>query len=1091
MQGDRVWRIATVDSLAVQCLARELALPLPLARVLAARGWREPADALAFLSDDSLPGPAGLPDLEPALARITAAVDRGERITVYGDYDADGVTSTALMCRVLRRLGANVDYYIPSRLEEGYGLNAGAMQEIAARGTRLVITVDCGISAVAEVAEATRLGLEVIITDHHTPQPELPAALALINPKLPSSHYPLAELAGVGVAYKVAQGLIGDTAADYLDLVAVGTVADVVPLMGENRTLVRAGLKLLAASGNVGLQALCAAAGVELADISAERVAFGLAPRLNAAGRLGDSRTGVELLLTDDPAVARQLAGDLDRGNRERQKIEQTILDQAVELAERSVDRERDRIVVLAGDGWHHGIIGIVASKISERYGLPAILLCRDGDVARGSARSTPELNMFEALTGCRDLLDHYGGHALAAGLTLPAARVDELRRRLNQLAWQAYGETMPQQVLNIDAEATPEELTLDLVTALRQLEPFGEGNGQPLFVCRGLSVVEARSVGSRNDHLKLRLRARDRRKEDLDGIGFGLGGLAAKCEPGAVFDIALVPERNLWNGRERLQLRIVDMLPAGSQRAGAIISLQGDGLKAALDETAAVGEARAAAARGAGSGADRPASAEASALVEELFAQASELLYDDVYRHIAARQQFFTKVAGVTFAGRQAAVADCSEGERLIMRRQPDNPVDANAIALLRSDGRQVGFLNARLARNLAPLIDAGAAYDVTVSQRTGGDSGRSFGLNILIERREELAAGGDPGLLAGRLRDELARLQPAERNERIRRQLLGDHTYRDKQLEAVAALEAGASPLVIMGTGRGKSVIFQTVAARRALTPGAVRRVTIVVYPLRALVNDQYEKMRQRLGALGLRVLKANGSLAAGEKERALAAIMSGDVDVILTTPEYIEYHADKFRRLAEAIALFVVDECHHVAMSTLSHRPSYRRLDCILDQLGWPQRLAVTATAGDSVAADITALLRLDRLLIDPHVRANLELIDRRNRPDRDATLADIVRTGDKTIIYVNSRAQATRLAEDLRRRIPELRNEILFYHAGMTDTQRQAVERYFAGGLLRCVVSTSAFGEGVDITDIRNVVHYHLTFNQTEFNQESGG
>lgn len=1089
LRGERIWRVAAADAAAAQGLARELGLPLPLARVLAARGFGEPSAALAFLTDNSLPGPAGLPDLDRARDRIEEAIGRGERITVYGDYDVDGATSTALMYSVLRRLGAVVDWYIPNRLEEGYGLNAAAIDEIAARGTRLLVTVDCGISAAAEVALAARRGLDVIVTDHHTPHAELPAALALINPKLPTSRYPMPELAGVGVAYKVAQSLIGEAAAEYLDLVAVGTVADVVPLTGENRVLVRAGLARLASGGNIGLRALCAAAGVDPGGLTAERVAFALAPRLNAAGRLGDSRTAVELLLSDDPERATELADQLERSNRERQRIEQAIFEEAAALAERVIDERRDRIVVLAGDGWHHGIIGIVASKISELYGLPTVLLCREGELARGSARSTPQLNIFEALAACADLLDHYGGHALAAGLTLRAERIEELRARLGEIARQAYGADLTAHELTIDAEVLPQELTLDLVSALRRLEPFGEGNPQPLFVCRGLTVVEARTVGQRGDHLKLRLRARDRGLNDFDGIAFRLGALAAQCEPRAALDVAFVPERNLWNGQERLQLRIVDLLPAGSPRAGGVIVLSGGGLEVAIAETAAA----AARAPGRAPGEPSPAvdrAAEAAALVQELFAQASELLYDDVYRHIAARQQFFTKVVGVTFDGRQTVVAECSEGERLVLQRKPDNPKDPNAVAVLRADGCQVGFLNARLARSLAPLIDAGARFDVTVSQRTGGEGGRSYGLNILIERHEELAADGDPARLMGRIREELACLPAGVRNERIRRQLLGDHNYREKQLEAIAVLEAGGNPLVIMGTGRGKSVIFQTLAARRALAPDGERRVTIVVYPLRALVNDQYEKMRLRLGALGLRVVKANGSLAAGEKERTLAAIVNGEADIILTTPEYLDYHAEKFDRLAERIALFVVDECHHVAMASLAHRPTYRRLDRILERLGWPQRLAVTATAGDGVAPEIMGLLRLDRLLVDPHVRTNLALVDRRNRADRDDLLAEIVRTREKTIVYVNSRVQATRLAEELRRRIPELRNEILFYHAGMTDSQRQAVERFFADGLLRCVVSTSAFGEGVDITDIRNVVHYHLTFNQTEFNQESG-
>ncbi|HHW13524.1 MAG TPA: single-stranded-DNA-specific exonuclease RecJ, partial [Firmicutes bacterium] len=506
-----------------------------LARVLAARGFSEPAAAHAFLHPESAFGdPRLLLGMEQAVRRIEAAFAAGERIRVYGDYDVDGLSATALLVEYLQSRGARVDFRLPSRFEEGYGLSLAAVEEAAADGVRLLLTVDCGITAAAEVARAAELGVEVIVTDHHEPPAELPRAVAVLNPKQPGCPYPFKELAGVGVAFKLVEALAGvaqesvqDRLGPLLDLVALGTVADVVPLLGENRLHARWGLERLRSSPRPGLAALLQVGELGRKSDSAV-IAFGLAPRLNAAGRLGDATIGVRLLLERNPARAEALARELEAANRTRQALEEQIMAEAVAALEGQGEPERALALVAAGEGWHPGVIGIVAQRVVERFHRPAVVISLDGGVGRGSARSIPGFHLYDALRECADLFVKFGGHAMAAGLTLPAGNVPAFRERLAAVAAARLAPEDLQPTLRLDACVAAEDLRPELVEELQALAPFGAGNPSPVLVLQGAEIVEERLVGEGGRHWKLSVRPAGA-KAAVDCIGWRL----ADCREG------------------------------------------------------------------------------------------------------------------------------------------------------------------------------------------------------------------------------------------------------------------------------------------------------------------------------------------------------------------------------------------------------------------------------------------------------------------------------------------------------------------------------------------------------------------------------
>ncbi|HSD11777.1 MAG TPA: single-stranded-DNA-specific exonuclease RecJ [Candidatus Binatia bacterium] len=559
------WSLAEPDPVAEGVLARELGVRPLLARLLVNRALREPAIAASFLEcslSRSLRSPMLFSEMRTAAERVLQALRRRERIAIYGDYDVDGITASTQLMLFLRELGCEPILHIPHRLRHGYGLKAAALRELAERGARLVITADCGAAAHPEIAEAGRLGLDVIVCDHHQNPAVRPPALAVLNPVTSDAGFPFSGLSAAGVVFYLLMGsrmLLRETGGPvpdlrrYLDLVALGTVSDLVPLLEENRVLVKYGLREIAVSGRPGLRALLEVGGVE--EVTVDSLGFRLGPRLNASGRLADAARAVELLTSRDLTAARPLAIELDRQNRDRRGIEGAIVEEAEQMIRAMEDRDRRRSFVLASEGWHAGVVGIVASRVVDRHFRPVVLLAVEGDVARGSARGIPSVHLFEALRGCGDLLERYGGHRMAAGLTIRVERVKEFADRFEDI----IATTTPQSgfvpELNVDARVGPDELDAEAMEDIEKLEPYGQANPRPLFLAEGLEVVSSRIVGER--HLKLALRRGGGRKI-FDAMAFGRGD--EQPAAGMPIDVVFSPEISRWDGYERFQLIVKDL---------------------------------------------------------------------------------------------------------------------------------------------------------------------------------------------------------------------------------------------------------------------------------------------------------------------------------------------------------------------------------------------------------------------------------------------------------------------------------------------------------------------------------------------------
>ena len=535
-------------------------IPSLLACVLSARGVTEPEQAWKLLTpgEEPLLDPMLLKDMDRAVLRVGRALKTGELMAVYGDYDVDGITSTCLLTDCLTRLGGRVRSYIPDRLEEGYGLNEEAVLHLAQQGVTLIITVDCGITAAREVEFARELGIDVVITDHHECKQAIPEAAAVVDPHRPDCPYPFKGLAGVGVALKLAMAAAGPDRAglvfrEYADLAAVGTVADVMPMTGENRTIVQTGLAALAHPRRVGLAQLMEEAGLGDKPVTSVSIGYTLAPRINAAGRMGQADLAAELLLTRDPGRAAALAQELCALNRERQTIECEIFQECVQRLERW---PQSGIILLADEHWHQGVVGIVASRLTEKYSCPAFMVCLDQGIGKGSCRSWGGVNLFHLLTQCQDLLEGFGGHAMAAGFTVREENIPALERRLRQLVLEERaGEELPS-LLEIDAAVLPQELTVEAVEALDALEPCGAGNPRPVLVLTGAHVISAAQVG-RGRHLKLRLEGRG---VPLDAIFFSVDGSELGLTPGCRVDVAFYPQINDFRGVRSVQLQVVDL---------------------------------------------------------------------------------------------------------------------------------------------------------------------------------------------------------------------------------------------------------------------------------------------------------------------------------------------------------------------------------------------------------------------------------------------------------------------------------------------------------------------------------------------------
>ncbi len=561
------WSVIGEEDKADRRLAEQLGISSFLASILRRRNLDDVGKASAFLypeTEQVYYDPFLMRDMEPAVERIRQAILQQEKIVVYGDYDVDGITSSALLVRALRRLGATADYYIPRR-QEGYGLHTAALCRLADNGATLVITVDCGIASKTEIEEL-RGKLDIIVTDHHLPGISIPDAVAVIDPHRQDCEYPFKELAGVGVAFKLCQALYhairNETFEADIELVALGTVADIVPLLSENRKLVKLGLSRMKETQVIGLEKLIEASGLGGKNISSGQVGFVLAPRLNAAGRLAAAMRGVELLLSEDSVQAMEIAAELNMLNSERQQIEADIVEQA-KLQLESVDISSAKTLIIVGEGWNPGVIGIVASRLVELYYRPTIVISIQDGIGKGSCRSIRGFHLFDALTAAKDTLVQFGGHEMAAGLTILPENINALQQSLDDYAEKHL---MPQDYiprLELEAELRPENISYDLVSELAKLEPFGMGNPRPLFGCFNLKGFDAKIIGREGQHLKFFLKNGDK---TLEAIGWNMSEKLVLLNRGRI-DMAFVPELNDWGGRITIQCKLAEIRHAEGNR--------------------------------------------------------------------------------------------------------------------------------------------------------------------------------------------------------------------------------------------------------------------------------------------------------------------------------------------------------------------------------------------------------------------------------------------------------------------------------------------------------------------------------------------
>ena len=560
----KVWSVAKVNKERAISMANRLEIPPLLAMMLDIRGITKEEDVINFLQENKdFSDPFLMKDMDKAVERITTAVENGEKICVYGDYDADGVTSTSLLYSYLRdSLGADVMFYIPTRTGEGYGMNKGAVDKIHSLGVTLIITVDNGISAREEIDYANSLGIDTVITDHHMPSGAIPKAVAVVNAHQQDDKSPFKDFSGVGVAFKLVMAIEGEYAdvdsllENFSDIATLGTIGDIVPLVGENRTLVKNGLRHIQNSDRIGINAMKQESGIAEKEINSSNVAFTLVPRINAGGRLGSSEKSVNLLLTEDEDEAVTIADKLGMDNRERQSIEKEILASIDEEVRRTPNIVNDKILVFAGRGWHEGVVGIAASRIKDIYDKPTIIIGIDDDgVARGSGRSVEGFSLCDAVFACSEHLTHYGGHPMAVGISLEKEKINDFRKAIN-----AYCKDikMPYNILHIDCKLNPNQLDLSILDCLSYIEPCGASNPSPIFGLYNMTIIATKEIGN-GKHMRITL-SRGQGQVPVYAVYFNHNFQSCSYRNGDIVDVAVSLDRNIYNGQENLSVIIKDI---------------------------------------------------------------------------------------------------------------------------------------------------------------------------------------------------------------------------------------------------------------------------------------------------------------------------------------------------------------------------------------------------------------------------------------------------------------------------------------------------------------------------------------------------
>lgn len=944
------FNIRAAEPAAVSRLQRDLGLPRFIAATLVARGIDDPSDARRFLEpslDRDWRDPYSIPGMDDTIDALEAAIRRDARIVVFGDFDVDGISATAVLTRGLRALGACAIPFIPRRSDEGYGITEAAIERVMELEPDFLVTVDCGIACAAEVRLLQQRGVEVAVTDHHEPADLVPQGVPVLDPKTDPS-CPSCILAGVGVALKVVQALGGRFGyphlwRSYTDLAALGTVADLMPMVDENRALVADGIARINDAPRPCIAALLGTSGAADKPVTSTNLSFSLVPRINAAGRMGDAQPALDLLLTDDFDEAVRFAERLEGINDQRRSIEAELSE--IAKAQAAEEYHGQRALVVAGEGWHEGVKGIVASRLVGIYGVPCLLFTIEDGEARGSGRSVGQVNLFKAVESCSDLLTRFGGHEAAVGVTLPAERLPQFAERLC-----AYMDALPEgafhPLIEIDACVDLAELTLENVEKLEQLAPFGQEMRVPCYLARDVSLSNCRAVGAEKNHFSCTLTTG---AASVAAIMFHCSDIEALMHTDSVVNAAFEVQIDEWRGRRTVKAMLKSLSPARVCPA----------MEASLDP-------------------------DNLSFVADLYATSDDELCADA----------------------------------------PHSAEEVDAYEAARAENR------------------------------------------AFWERKAEEDPQG--------LEDEIIHA------------LIGDRPLHDSQREVLEHLRNGRSVLAVMATGRGKSLTFQVHAACLAL---AQHKASVFVYPLRALIADQAFHLSEALEGFGIAVATLTGESTPEERRQVVQALSDGSCDIVLTTPEFLSYHAERLARCGR-IGFAVVDEAHHIGLAKAGQRVAYANIGRALERLGAPTVLALTATASDDVADDILATLPIDSCVCDEAGRPNLQVDDQRNLKNRDDYLANLVASGEKTVIFVNSREQSVILARQLRKRVPQLAPLIGFYNAGLSRAERKRIEGLFRTGALSVLVSTSAFGEGIDIPNIRHVVLYHMPFNAIEFNQMSG-
>lgn len=947
------FNIKPSDPASIRRLQHDLALPRFIAATLVARGIDTAEEAYEFLSpslERDWRNPYEIPGLEAVVDALEDAVRSRKHVVVFGDFDLDGISATTVLTRGLRALGGFATPFIPRRFDEGYGLTAAAYERVKKLSPDFIVTVDCGIACKKEVAAILADGVGVAVSDHHEAADLVPEGIPVADPKM-GHGCASSILAGVGVALKLVQALGARMGfphlwRSYTDFATLGTVADLMPMVGENRALVAEGLACMNARPRPCIAALLGSTGAAGKALTASNLSFSLIPRLNAAGRMGDAQLALDLLMSDNFDEACELAAKLEGVNDQRRAIEAELSEIAKEEAAKVYHGQR--ALVVSGEGWHEGVKGIVASRLVNTYGVPTLLFSIDGDEARGSGRSVGTVNLFEAVESASDLLTRFGGHEAAVGVTLPTKNLDAFAERLC-----AYMDQLPERdfrpMVEVDACVELDELTLETVAMLDMLAPFGQENPVPKFLARNVTLVNSRAVGAEKNHFSCTL---SNGRRTVNGIMFHCGYIDTLLYNDSVVDAAFSVQIDEWRGRRSVKAMLETLAPARSCCA----------LEACLNP-------------------------EALAFFDGLYAESDEAL--------------------------------CAKADE---------------------------------------------------RSASAGEASRRED-----ERREARARW-----------EQLARENPDALEEAVVSAIIGQRSLHPSQREILDRLRAGRSTFAVMATGRGKSLTFQVFAAMRALSAG---EASLFVYPLRALIADQAFHLSSAFDRFGITCAVLNGETAPEERARVYERLAEGTLDIVLTTPEYLCCHVDEIAA-SRRIGFVVVDEAHHIGLAKAGQRVAYTRLGMAIARLGNPTVLAVTATAPDEVAGDIDATLPLADSVIDETARENLLLDDQRNIKNRDDYLANLIAAGEKTVVYVNSREQSVALARMLRRRVPQLAGLIGFYNAGLSRHERKMIENLFRSDDLMVLIATSAFGEGVDIPNIRHVVLYHLPFNEVEFNQMSG-